>query len=166
MISDGQMICAPGSWRFAFILPDAVLMKKKLHQEHSKPMIVFRNYFVVFLLPLLSGCTAMALTGAGVGASYTLSNVAYRSFSSSGDHVHHATIVALKKMDIKIIDDSKSEDGRTITAATKELDIVINLEEVTSKTTQVKVDARKRVVLKDKATAAEIINQVGKILGE
>jgi len=160
------MICAPGSLRFAFILPDTVLTQNKLRQEHCKPMIVFRNYFVMFLLPLLSGCTAMTLTGAGVGASYTLSNVAYRSFSSSGDQVHHATIAALQKMDIKIIDDSKSEDGRTITAATKELDIVINLEEVTSKTTQVKVDARKRVVLKDKATAAEIINQVGKILGE
>jgi hypothetical protein len=129
-------------------------------------MIVFRKYFVVFLLPLLSGCTAMALTGAGVGASYTLTNVAYRSFSSPGERVHHATIDALKKMDIKIIDDRESEDGRTITAATKELDIVINLEEVTLKTTQVKVDARKSVVLKDKATAAEIINQVGKILGE
>jgi hypothetical protein len=69
-------------------------------------------------------------------------------------------------MDIKIIEDNKSEDGRTITADTEELDIVIDLEEVTSKTTKVKVDARKRVVLKDKATAAEIINQVGKILGE
>jgi len=129
-------------------------------------MTVFRKYFIAFFFPLLSGCTAVALTGAGVGASYTLSNVAYRSFSSPGDQVHHATIDALKKMDIKIIDDRKSEDGRTITAATKELDIVINLEEVTTKTTQVKVDARKRVVLKDKATAAEIINQVGKMLGE
>lgn len=108
----------------------------------------------------------MALTGAGVGVSYTLSNVAYRSFSSPVDRVHPATIDALKKMDIKVIDDSKSEGGRTITAATKELDIVINLEKVTSKTTQIKVDARERVVLKDKATAAEIINQVGKILGE
>jgi hypothetical protein len=82
------------------------------------------------------------------------------------DRVHQATISALKKMDIKIIEDNKSEDGRTITADTEELDIVIDLEEVTSKTTKVKVDARKRVVLKDKATAVEIINQVGKILGE
>jgi len=155
-----------GSWRFAFTLPDAMRKQNKLHQEHSKPMIVFRKCFVVFLLPLLSGCTAIALTGAGAGISYTLSNVAYRSFNSPLDRVHHATIAALKKMDMKIIDDSKSEDGRTITAATNELDIEINLEEVTSKTTQVKVDARKRVVLKDKATAAEIINQVGKILGE
>jgi hypothetical protein len=129
-------------------------------------MFVLRKCFVVFFLPLLSGCAAIALTGAGVGISYTLSNVAYRSFSSPLSQVHHATIDALKKMDIKIIDDSKLEDGRTITAATEKLDISINLEEVTSKTTQIKVDARKRVVLKDKATAAEIINQVEKILGE
>ena len=129
-------------------------------------MIVFRKFFVVFLLPLLAGCTAIALTGAGAGISYTLSNVAYRSFSYPVDQVHHATVDALKKMNIRIVNDIKVEDGRTITAATKELDIVINLEEVTSKTTQVKVDARKRVILKDKATAAEIINQVGKSLGE
>jgi hypothetical protein len=129
-------------------------------------MIVFRKYFAVFLFILLSGCAAVALTGAGVGVSYTLSNVAYRSFSSPVDQVHNASVDALKKMGIKIVDDYKTEDGRTIIASTKELDIVVDLEEVTSKTTQIKVDARKRVVLKDKATAAEIINQVGKILGE
>jgi hypothetical protein len=129
-------------------------------------MIFLKRFFIVLFLPIVSGCTAIALTGAGAGISYTLSNVAYRSFSFPVDRVHQATIDALKKMDIKILDDSKSEEGRTITATTKELDIVIHLEEVTSKTTQVKVDARKRVVLKDKATAGEIINQVGKILGE
>ena len=148
-----------------FILPDAVLMKETALKA-SQTMIVFRKYFVIFLLPLLSGCAAVALTGAGVGVSYTLSNVAYRTFSSPGDQVHTATIDALKKMGIKIVDDYKSENGRTINASTKELDIEINLEEVTLKTTQIKVDARKSIVLKDKATAAEIINQVGKILGE
>jgi len=129
-------------------------------------MIVFRKCFVVFLLPLLAGCTAIVLTGAGAGITYTLGNVAYKSFNFSLDRVHHATVDALKKMDIKTIDDYKTVDGRTIIAATKELDIVIDLEEVTSKTTQIKVDARKRVLLKDKATAAEIINQVGKNLEE
>ena len=124
------------------------------------------TFCVVFLFLFLSGCTAVALTGAGVGVSYTLSNVAYRSFSSPVDRVHDATIVALKKMGIMIDDDTSSESGVTITAETRELDIVINIEKVTSKTTQVKVDARKNFVLKDKATAAEIINQVGKILGE
>jgi hypothetical protein len=99
--------------------------------------------------------------------SYTLSNAAYRSFSCPVDRVHDATIAALKKMGIIMIDnDTSSESGVTITAETRELDIIINIEKVTSKTTQVKVDARKNFFLKDKATAAEIINQVGKILGE
>lgn len=118
------------------------------------------------LIPLLLGCTVVALTGVGAGVSYTLSNVAYRSFSFSVDRVYHATIAALKKMDIKIVDDYKTVDGRTLIASANELDIVIDVEEVTSKTTRIVVNARKRVILKDKATAAEIINQVGKNLGE
>lgn len=136
----------------------------KPNPEHSEPMIKLGQCLVLFLLLVLEGCAAVAITGAAAGISYTLSNVAYRSFSSPMDRVHHATIAALEKMDIKLIDDSKTEDGRTITASTKELDIIIHLEEITSKTTKVKVDARKKVVLKDKATAAEIINQVGEIL--
>jgi hypothetical protein len=106
------------------------------------------------------------VTGAGIGVSYTLTNVAYRSFSSPLNQVHEATISALKEMDIKIIDDIKVVNGRSITADTMGLDIVIDLERVTLKTTQIKVDARKNVLLKDKATAAEIINQVGKNLKE
>jgi hypothetical protein len=129
-------------------------------------MTGLRRYCTALFFLFLSGCTAVALTGAGVGVSYTLTNVAYRSFSSPVDQVHNAAIAALKKMGIMITDDSESEDGRTITAETSELDIVINLEKITSKTTQVKVDARKNLLLKDKATAAEIINQMGKILGE
>ena len=136
------------------------------HPKLCRPMNSAGTCCVVFLFLLLSGCTAVALTGAGVGVSYTISNVAYRSFSSPVDRVHVATIAALKKMGIMIDDDASSESGVTITAETRELDIVINLEKITSKTTQVKVDARKNFLLKDKATAAEIINQVGKILGE
>ena len=129
-------------------------------------MITQRVCLAVLLFSLLSGCAAIAVTGAGVGTSYTLTNVAYRSFSSSVDRVHQATIAAIKKMDIRLIDDNKSENGRTISAATKGLSITIKLVEITSKITQVKVDARKRVLLKDKTTAAEIIKQIGKILGE
>ena len=143
-----------------------MLTQYKQQHRHGKPMINFRIYFSFLLLTLVSGCSAIALTGAGIGTSYTLSNVAYRSFSSPVYRVHLATTAALKKMGIRIIDDSESEAGRSISATTKELDIRIHLEEVTSKTTQIKVDARKTFILKDKATAAEIINQVGKILGE
>jgi carbon monoxide dehydrogenase subunit G len=67
-------------------------------------------------------------------------------------------------MDITIIDDSDSKGQRTSKAATGKLDISINLEKITAKTTQIKVDARKNIVLKDKATAAEIIHQVAEKL--
>jgi hypothetical protein len=143
-----------------------MLKQNKLHQEHYKSHFLFRNYLITFLIPLLAGCAALVVTGAGIGISYTLTNVAYRSFSSPMDQVHQATITALKGMDIKIIEDIKLANGRRITADTMELEIIIDLEKVTPKTTQIKVDARKSVLLKDKATAAEIINQVGKNLGE
>ena len=128
-------------------------------------MIILRNC-LIFLLPLMLGCAAVVLSGAGIGASYTFTNVAYRSFNSPIDQVHEATTSALKGMDIKIMEETKSEDSRTIKATTPKLRISINLEEITAKTTQIKVDARKNVILKDKATAAEIIAQVGKILGD
>ncbi|NVM56497.1 MAG: hypothetical protein HWN51_00035 [Desulfobacterales bacterium] len=67
-------------------------------------------------------------------------------------------------MDIKVMGRSNTERGRRIKAATEKLDIIIDLERVTSRATQIKVNAKKGRVLKDKATAGEIINQVGKIL--
>ena len=143
-----------------------MLTRYKLHQAHYKSQFIFRKYLVLFLIPVLTGCAALVVTGAGIGVSYTLTNVAYRSFSSPLNQVHEATIAALKEMDIKIVDDIKVVNGRSITADTMGLDIVIDLERVTLKTTQIKVDARKNVLLKDKATAAEIINQVGKNLKE
>ena len=135
------------------------------HDQRIVGFIITLNKWLILLtLPSLLGCAAVALTGTGLGVSYTLTNVAYRSFNSPIDQVHEATISVLRGMDIKIIAESKSEDSRTIKATTPKLNISIDLEKITSKTTQIKVDARKNVVLKDKATAAEIIAQVGKTL--
>jgi len=73
----------------------------------------------MFFLPLITGCATMALTGVGVGVSYTLSDVVYGSFSFPMNQVHESTIAALNNMGIKIVDDKKSENGRTIIATTK-----------------------------------------------
>ena len=71
---------------------------------------------------------------------------------------------ALKEMGIKVVDDSTTEKGKRIKAATEELDIIIDLEQVTAKVTKVNVNARKGPMIKDKATASEIIAQVAKAL--
>ena len=127
-------------------------------------MIYLKRWAVFLLLPFILSCAAAAVTGAGAGADYTITNIAYRTFNFSLDRVNKATTLALKRLDIKIIDNSKTEKGRKIKSATKELEILIDLERITSKATKIKVNAKKGRILKDKATAAEIINQVNKIL--
>jgi len=127
-------------------------------------MIKFKRYVVFLLLPVIAGCAAAAVSGAGMGIEYTITNMAYRTLNYPLDQVNQATLQALQKMDIKIQCNWRTEEGREIEASTKDLTIAIDLEYITSKATRIKVDARKSVILKDKATAAEIINQVDKIL--
>lgn len=127
-------------------------------------MIKLKRWLVLLLLLSIAGCATVAVSGAGMGVEYTITNVAYRTFNFSLEQVNQATILALKKMDIKIKDNRKTEDGRRIEASTKELQIIIDLEYITSRATKIKVNAKKGPVLKDRSTAAEIIHQVGKIL--
>ena len=130
-------------------------------------MIKLKSLLIFLFFPLITSCATVAtvaISGAGIGINYTLTNVAYRTFSFSLERVNQATTLALNKLNIKIKDNRKTEEGRTIKASTKELEIMIDLERVTSKCTKIKVNAKKGPILKDRATAAEIINQTGKIL--
>lgn len=120
--------------------------------------------FFLFILPFITSCAVAVVSGAGLGVSYTLSNVAYKTFSNPFNGTHEATLLALQKMDIDVLDDVLTNNGREISAATLELRITINLEKVTSKATRIKVDARKKLFIKDKSTAVEIIAQVDKLL--
>lgn len=113
---------------------------------------------------LSSGCAAVLVTGASGGIAYTATNIAYKTESFPIDKVESATRRALKKMGIVFIGKEKTEDGIRITAVTEDLDIYIDLERVTSKSTKISVDARKNLILKDKATATEIIAQIEKFL--
>jgi hypothetical protein len=125
---------------------------------------MYQKIACLLLLPFVASCAAVAIAGAGLGVSYTLRNVAYKTFDSSLDQVNQATTLALKKLDIRIVDNSKTEKGRKVKGGTKELEILIDLERVTSKATKVKVNAKKGIVQKDKATAAEILHQIDRIL--
>ncbi|MEE9259163.1 MAG: DUF3568 family protein [Nitrospinaceae bacterium] len=119
----------------------------------------------VFCLTLFSGCTTLAITGGGLGVGYLYSNVAHKTINYPIDRVDRAIVAASAKMDITIIDNSETEDGRTIKASTRDLDIVIDLESVTSKTTKISVNARDGIFIKDKATATAIITETEMILG-
>jgi len=99
-----------------------------------------------------------ALTGVSMGVAYLYTNVAEKTVSFDLDRMSRATLLALKKMGISIHDQSKAEGQRRIRAKAKDLDITIKLKEITHKSTKIKVNAR-HVIIKDKATALEIIRQ-------
>jgi hypothetical protein len=99
-----------------------------------------------------------AVTGVSMGIAYLYTNVAEKTVCFDLDKMSRATLLALKKMGISIHDQSKVEGQRRIRAKAKDLDITIKLKEITHKSTKIKVNAR-HVIIKDKATALEIIRQ-------
>lgn len=122
------------------------------------------SWLVFLLFPFIMSCATVAVSGAGLGIAYTVTNVAYKTFSFPLDQVHKATTLALKKMDVTIGDNSENEKGRKIKAYTEDLEIIIDLEPITSTCTKMKVNAKKGLLFKDKATATEVIYQTNKIL--
>lgn len=99
-----------------------------------------------------------AVTGVSMGVAYLYMSVAERTVCFNLERVEKASVLALNKMGISICDQSTAEDETKIWAKSKDLDITIKLKEITAKSTKIKVDAR-HVVIKDKATALEIIRQ-------
>ena len=122
------------------------------------------NPFYIFCLLLLSGCTSVLVTGASAGVAYTFTNVAYKTIVSPIDRLEFANRLALMKMKVKYVERIETGDGIMIVAETSELDIYINLEKITPKTTKMSVDAEKNLVVKDKATAVAIIEETEAML--
>ena len=111
-----------------------------------------------------SGCVALALTGAASGIEYTVTNVAYRTFTSPEKKVHAAAVRALKKMGISLDVEDEIDGGHFLKGETPDLTITVEVKSVTNKATKVSVDARKNLIIKDKAVAVEIISQIEKAL--
>lgn len=110
------------------------------------------------------GCVAILAAGAITGATqyvkYTVDNIANRTFSGNLDHVTMASLDVLKKMRIQVDTVKTHQEGAKIQAFAHDLSIRISLYPITDNTTKVSVDASKFAVLKDKATAEEIISQI------
>ncbi len=123
------------------------------------------------------GCAAMGLTLLGVGAgvttgtsvAYLLDSIAYKTFTASLDDLQVATLKTLDRMDIEVREievnevatesGKKTETGRKIVAVAGDRSIEIELDRLTSKTSRMRVNAKKGWFLKDRATAVEIIVQ-------
>jgi len=133
--------------------------------------ISFKLSTLLGLILALSGCALIglaavpaAISGGAAGVNYTLTNNAYKTISSPITDVEAALNKALKKMDIKETKHKAVEGKVSVTAVTGNLNILISLEKVTPTVTNIEVNAKKGVFLKDKSTATEIIVQTEKNL--
>jgi hypothetical protein len=128
-----------------------------------------RGMAALLLVALLTlpGCALVAVgavAGAAAGTTYTVLGVASKTFTDEYDAVLAALKQALVTLDIKTGDERKTEDGgkvvtTEIDAFARDLAIAISIERITDKATRVVVDASRKYVVKDSATATEIINQ-------
>ena len=119
---------------------------------------------LICCIGLLCGCAEVvvpgAMTGAGEYYRYTTSNVGKKTLVGDVDRITTAARKALKKMDIRLHSVDRGDDETEIAASTEELDITISLTPITTTTTKVTVNAVKDHVIKDKATAVEILSQI------
>lgn len=118
-------------------------------------------------LLLTQGCAVVAVgavAAAAAGVTYTVLGTAEKTYNEDYDAVVAAVEKALVTLDIKTGDTKKTqEDSKVVVteieAYARELTIRITIERITEKATRVIVDASKKYVIKDAATAGEILNQ-------
>ena len=118
----------------------------------------------------LNGCVAVGLTALGVGmatgVSHTLSGMVYKTFTTPQAQVKRAALGALSRMQVKVVDTKRNGSTETIRAKAGDRDIEIDLEALTPATTRMVVTAKKDGgLLRDGATATEVILQTEKIVG-
>ena len=123
---------------------------------------------VILSALILQGCAAIALTAgglaAGQGIDHTLTGITYKTFSAPMNRLRLATLKTLHRLDMKVTDDSKTEDGRIILATAAARKIEIEFEILTKRATRMRVIVSKGAILKDSATATEIIIQTAETL--
>jgi len=114
---------------------------------------------------LLGGCEAMAITAFGIGAStgvaQSLNGRAYRTFTAPVAEVKHATLAALKRMDIKVMSSKRVANEEVIIARATDREIEITLEVLSPNSTRMR-SVTTQGLLYDSATSLEIVLQTEK----
>jgi len=133
-----------------------------------KRNLVHTSQALIIALSLfsLTGCleTVSAVGGgAYMTTQYFVSRTVNKTLSYDFRRIKEALLVALCKMEIKVDRARPIEGGEEILATADELEIMIELREVTPSVTRISVIAEKDFLRRDKATAHEILQQTNKI---
>jgi hypothetical protein len=117
----------------------------------------------------LTGCAAavgvLGAVGSGIvtGAEYVVARPVSKTASYDFDRVKKALLVALCKMQIPVEKVREIDHGEEIFAGTDDIEIQIELKEITSNVTRIEIKAGGDFVKRDIATAQEIVRQTTEI---
>ena len=98
-----------------------------------------------------------------MASDYILKSSASKTISHGFNRTKKALLIALRKMEIFVDEAVEIENGEEIVAKAEELEIKIQLQEITPKVTRITVVAGKNIIHRDKATAQEIVYQTNKV---
>jgi Protein of unknown function (DUF3568) len=121
----------------------------------------------------LEGCAAVGLAlvggaagvGAGAGVEHTMNGIVYKTFDASTNELRFATLKTLDHLAMPVTADEKSEKGWKLSATATERTIDIELQQLTDKTTRMRVVANDgQIFFKDASTATEIIRKTAETL--
>jgi hypothetical protein len=108
--------------------------------------------------------TAGGIAGSA-GVNHTMSGITYKTFATPMKTLRVATLKTLNRMEFKVVEDGKSEDGWKIAATAADRTIDIDLEQLTRATTRMRVVTNKGgFFFKDSATSTEIILQTAQLV--
>jgi hypothetical protein len=128
-------------------------------------MMLQRIFFIVLVFSLFfSGCTTTDKKWNGSNSAEIHSHAANQTVNYSVKLVDEATRGVLDKMDIMIIGDDFSPSGKSIKAATIDLDILIEFSALTENSTEMKINIHYPDGQKNKTTANEIFYQTRQFL--
>lgn len=130
------------------------------------PFQILTPLIITFYLFTLTGCLEAISafgTGAIMTAEYVLTGGESKTISHEFGRAKRALLVALCKMKISVDEAREIEGGEEVIAKADELEIRVELKQITSTVTRITVRAQKDLLHRDRATAKEIVQQTTKV---
>ena len=135
-------------------------------------MMRLQRFFICLILfvstALNTGCVTLsaagAITGVGQYVKYAIDNISNQTFAGNLNQLTSGCINVFNKMKIQIDSVKKKEDGAKMYASANDLAIKVHIHSIPVITTKVTFDSSKYLLMKDKATAFEIISQIDSVL--
>lgn len=121
------------------------------------------------LFPLAAvGGAALNASGGAItrGTEYTMGGTARRTFTSPIEDVHAAILETFERTAIRVAKDETSDDGRRLVGEAERRTVKIELTSLTPTLTSMKLLVKRNILLKDRATASELVTQTEHALAD